>query len=240
MPGTCSIITWLCYSSECNTQPNSPIQAVRMLRGAYQVRHLPIHCQWHLVTQNVIPGLWSGMSNPLLQVCICGHSFSDPGAFKRHKKNCHKGKKRLSSMLTKAKELYQWKKACIQNTSESKCDSPTPVVDNPTVGLSPDLRVNREGTDSSVSQVVFLMLKRYTKHWSALAYCTRPTAACSCGHWRWWHVSCTTSPAAAQPTPTPSFQRCIARASDAPTPGCHEYCAACSYGHTYLHLCTCA
>ena len=67
-------------------------------------------------------------------------------------------------MLTKAKELYQRKKACIQNTSESKCDSPAPVVDDPTVGLSPDLRVNREGADSGVGQVVFLMLKRYTKH----------------------------------------------------------------------------
>lgn len=60
-------------------------------------------------------------------------------------------------MLTKAKELYQQKKACIQNASESIADSP--VVDNPNTGLSPDLNVNREYIDSGISQVCLLILR---------------------------------------------------------------------------------
>ena len=97
------------------------------------------------------------MLDPLLQVCVCGCSFSDPGAFKRHEKNCQKGKKCLSSVLTKAKELYQQKKAHVQNASESTAGSP--VVDDPNVGLSPDLRVSREHVDSGISQVGLLILR---------------------------------------------------------------------------------
>ena len=45
------------------------------------------------------------------QTCVCGRVFSDLGAFTRHEKGRCKGKKRLSSALTKAKEVYQAKKA---------------------------------------------------------------------------------------------------------------------------------
>ena len=45
------------------------------------------------------------------QTCVCGRVFSDLGAFTRHEKGCRKGKKRLSSALAKAKEIYQAKKA---------------------------------------------------------------------------------------------------------------------------------
>ena len=45
------------------------------------------------------------------QTCVCGRVFSDLSAFTRHEKGCRKGKKQLSSALTKAKEVYQAKKA---------------------------------------------------------------------------------------------------------------------------------
>lgn len=45
--------------------------------------------------------------------CVCGRTFTDPGGFTRHEKSCRKGKKRLSGVLAKAKEVYQVKKARI-------------------------------------------------------------------------------------------------------------------------------
>lgn len=45
------------------------------------------------------------------QACVCGRGFSDLGAFTRHQKACGKGKKRLASVLAKAKEVYQGKRA---------------------------------------------------------------------------------------------------------------------------------
>ena len=45
------------------------------------------------------------------QTCVCGREFGDLGAFTRHEKGCHKGKKRLSNALSKAKEVYRAKKA---------------------------------------------------------------------------------------------------------------------------------
>ena len=51
------------------------------------------------------------------QTCVCGRVFSDLGAFTRHEKGCCKGKKRLSSALSKAKEVYQAKKAKFTATS---------------------------------------------------------------------------------------------------------------------------
>jgi hypothetical protein len=50
------------------------------------------------------------MSEAFCQVCICGRSFSDAGAFTRHHKTCQKGRKRLSSALLRVKEVYQSKK----------------------------------------------------------------------------------------------------------------------------------
>lgn len=77
------------------------------------------------------------------------------------------GKKRLSSVLTKAKELYQRKKART-HTSESRADSS--VIDVPNVGLpvSSDLGLNREGVllDPAVSQVAwpFTLTIEHTYH----------------------------------------------------------------------------
>jgi hypothetical protein len=50
-----------------------------------------------------LPPAWS-------QSCICGHMFSVPQAYTCHKCSCQKTKKRFSSALEKAKEVWQVKK----------------------------------------------------------------------------------------------------------------------------------
>jgi hypothetical protein len=47
----------------------------------------------------------------------CGRAFGDLGVFTCHEKGCNKGKKRLSSALSKAKEVYRAKKARLTDTS---------------------------------------------------------------------------------------------------------------------------
>jgi hypothetical protein len=47
----------------------------------------------------------------LTNTCVCGRTFFDLGGFTRHEKSCRKGKKRLSTALARAKEVYQVKKA---------------------------------------------------------------------------------------------------------------------------------
>jgi hypothetical protein len=42
--------------------------------------------------------------------CFCGRSFSQQSAFSNHERVCQKSKKRLSSVLEKAKELWSIKK----------------------------------------------------------------------------------------------------------------------------------
>ena len=60
------------------------------------------------------------------QTCVCGRVFSDLGAFTHHEKGCRKGKKQLSNALSKAKEVYQAKKAKL--TPASSCSSLGPNV----------------------------------------------------------------------------------------------------------------
>ncbi|KAH7916903.1 hypothetical protein BV22DRAFT_1027256, partial [Leucogyrophana mollusca] len=50
------------------------------------------------------------MREAFRQTCICGRVFAEVGQFRRHEKGCQKGKKRLSSALAKAREVYQRKK----------------------------------------------------------------------------------------------------------------------------------
>jgi hypothetical protein len=50
-------------------------------------------------------------NNAFTKICVCGRAFIDLGGFTRHEKSCVKGKKRLSSALSRAKEVYQAKKA---------------------------------------------------------------------------------------------------------------------------------
>ena len=48
------------------------------------------------------------------QTCVCGRTFTGLNAFTWHEKGCAKGKKRLAGALSRAKEAYRSKKACIQ------------------------------------------------------------------------------------------------------------------------------
>jgi hypothetical protein len=50
-----------------------------------------------------LPSAWS-------EACVCGRMFSVPQAYTFHKRSCQKTKKRLSSALEKAKEVWQAKK----------------------------------------------------------------------------------------------------------------------------------
>ena len=59
------------------------------------------------------------ISSSYRQECLCGRSFDNTGAFTRHKKTCLKGKKRLASVLTGAKELYHHKKRRVEDDEES-------------------------------------------------------------------------------------------------------------------------
>lgn len=50
------------------------------------------------------------MTEQFCQICVCGRSFSRVSDFTKHERGCTKGKKRLSWVLSKAKETYQRKK----------------------------------------------------------------------------------------------------------------------------------
>ena len=50
------------------------------------------------------------MAEQFFQTCVCGCSFSRVSDFTKHERGCTKGRKRLSGVLSKAKEVYQRKK----------------------------------------------------------------------------------------------------------------------------------
>jgi hypothetical protein len=52
------------------------------------------------------------------QVCVCGRTFSVPQAYTFHQRSCQKTKKRLSSALDKAKEVWQSKKRRIMEVMQ--------------------------------------------------------------------------------------------------------------------------
>ena len=57
--------------------------------------------------------------NVFTQTCMCGRTFTGLNAFTRHEKGCLKGKKCLAGVLSRAMEVYQSKKACIQESAAS-------------------------------------------------------------------------------------------------------------------------
>ena len=63
------------------------------------------------------------ISSSYRQECLCGRSFDNTGAFTRHKKACLKGKKRLASVLTQAKESYHRKKCRVLESNEESPSS---------------------------------------------------------------------------------------------------------------------
>jgi len=44
------------------------------------------------------------------ETCVCGRTFSQPGALSYHKRSCSKSKKRFSDALAKAKEVWNDRK----------------------------------------------------------------------------------------------------------------------------------
>ena len=50
------------------------------------------------------------MAEQFFQTCVCGCSFCCVSDFTKHERGCTKGKKRLSGVLSKAREVYQRKK----------------------------------------------------------------------------------------------------------------------------------
>ena len=59
------------------------------------------------------------LSTSFVQVCLCGRSFDNAGAFTRHRKLCFQGKKCLANVLGHAKESYQSKKRRTESGSSS-------------------------------------------------------------------------------------------------------------------------
>ena len=52
-------------------------------------------------------------------LCVCGRSFLQPSALTNHQRTCQSSKKRLSSALGKAKQLWEGRKRRRLQTSES-------------------------------------------------------------------------------------------------------------------------
>ena len=59
------------------------------------------------------------------QICLCGRSFDNAGAFTRHKKTCLRGKKHLANALSHAKESYRTKKCHVEGSEETVSSSHT-------------------------------------------------------------------------------------------------------------------
>jgi hypothetical protein len=77
------------------------------------------------------------------EVCCCGRTFTVPQAYTFHKRSCNKTKKRLSSALDKAKDIWQAKK---RRKLEEKQSDPVPD----------------EGFTVTPSQVVFILPGRHS------------------------------------------------------------------------------
>ena len=78
------------------------------------------------------------MSATFSQTCICGRIFTDVGAFSRHEKGCKRGKKRLSSALAKAKEIYQNKRIRMHRSEDQDRDMIGSTEDNNSLNAIPE------------------------------------------------------------------------------------------------------
>ena len=74
-----------------------------------------------------------GLEGERCQTCACGRSFSQENSFNKHRRVCQKSKKRLSSALDKAKQLWTGKKRRRLNPD----DSETTVNEPSLAGLIP-------------------------------------------------------------------------------------------------------
>jgi hypothetical protein len=92
------------------------------------------------------------------QVCVCGCTFSVLQAYTFHKRSCQKTKKRLSSALEKAKEVWQSKKHQKMEIIQ------TPTVENP---LEQTVAVEQESNEVALTlqhEVRHLMLVQLIAH----------------------------------------------------------------------------
>jgi hypothetical protein len=68
--------------------------------------------------------------------CVCGRTFLQPGPLKKHLNSCSKSKKRLSSALVKAREVWtSRKKIRVWQESSREEIQPTPTVVEGTEGV---------------------------------------------------------------------------------------------------------
>jgi len=65
------------------------------------------------------------MENRYHSVCVCGRSFLQPGAFTKHNRTCQSSKKRLSSALDKAKQLWKGPKRRRLENNSPEINQPT-------------------------------------------------------------------------------------------------------------------
>jgi hypothetical protein len=96
------------------------------------------------------------------QVCVCGRTFSVPQAYTFHKRSCQKTKKRLSSALEKAKEVWQAKKR-----------RKTEVMQSTTAESPPDQNVAVEQELNNVAlamqnEVRLMMLVQLIAHYAII------------------------------------------------------------------------
>ena len=86
------------------------------------------------------------------QVCVCGRTFSVPQAYTFHKRSCQKTKKRFSSALDKAQEVWRSKKRRKMEVMQS------PTAEKP---LDLNVVVEQESNDVALAmqrEVGFMML----------------------------------------------------------------------------------
>jgi hypothetical protein len=94
-----------------------------------------------------------GRTAAFSETCLCGKSFSLPGTYTRHERNCTKTKKRLAGALEKAKEVWIIRKRRRLGTSENI------QVNESASNLSPQLAgPNNPGQDSTHVETVVRMI----------------------------------------------------------------------------------
>ena len=97
------------------------------------------------------------------QVCVCGRTFSLPQAYTFHQRSCSKTKKRLSSALDKAQEVWR-----------SKRRQKMEIMQNPTAENPPDQNIAVEQESNEVvlamqCEVRFVMLVPLVAYYMAIA-----------------------------------------------------------------------
>ena len=83
----------------------------------------------HPPQTRTLAGTEAAMNDSAIVMCICGHSFSQATALTNHKRSCKSSKKRLSSALEKARQLWTGSKRrrLEVGVPQHKVDPPLPV-----------------------------------------------------------------------------------------------------------------